>query len=155
VRAALASAVVAACVVLGWGAAPAAAQSCRASTRLGEEPHELLFRVHCDFEVTAVSAEPDAPAVVTRVQRHPRLRHGDDEDHFRCLRDANVARCKGVMGSEVTLVGSLRMRGNRCKTATDFGVQGGPECDSEDPNVACPAIGYFAKLRDPRPSGCG
>ena len=143
-------------VVVATGAAPAGpgGPRCRASTALGDDPHELLFRVHCNFHVDMVEATPDKPAVVTRVERHPRLKHGDDEDHFRCLRDGDTARCKGTMGSEVTLVGSLRMHGNRCKTATNIGVGGGPECDSEDPHVVCPAIGYAAKLRDPRPSGC-
>jgi hypothetical protein len=148
------AALVGALVATGAAGAQSGTQRCRASTALGPNPHQLLFRAHCNFEVTDVYADPDAPATVVRVQRRTRLEHGDDEDHFRCRREDKGAHCSGTMGSEVTLVGSLRMRGNRCKTATLFGIQGGPECDSEDPHVVCPAIGYFAKLRDRRPSGC-
>src|SRR5436309_10543090 len=104
----LAVVLAAAAALLGTGAAGARSEAprCHASTALGPNPHQLLFRVHCDFDVDLVEAVPNRPAVVTKVDRHPRLKHGDEEDHFRCVRDGNSARCKGTMGSEVTLVGS-------------------------------------------------
>jgi hypothetical protein len=47
------------------------------------------------------------------------------------------------------------MHGNRCDTATRFGIQGGADCEDGAPGTACPAIGYYAKPRDLQPSGCG
>src|SRR5439155_10557369 len=117
--------------------------------------NEIVFRVHCNFEVESVSAEPSAPATVQAVRHHPRLRGAEFQDHFACHKVDNAASCRGSIGSEVTLVGAFRMHGDRCETATRFGVQGGVDCEDAPPGVACPAIGYFAKLRDPEPSGCG
>jgi hypothetical protein len=141
-------------------AAPAApgkdwSPNCRASTKLGERPHELVFRVHCNFEVEHVSAEPSAPAVVRAVRSRPRLKHGDSEDRFDCRRVKSSASCDGRMGSDVTLVGAFRMHGDRCDTATLFHVQGGADCEGNPPGTACPAIGYLGHARDPHPSGCG
>ena len=146
-------------VSVGLGAATAPASSsgpsCRASTKLGARPHELLFRVHCNFEVTYLEVAPEAPSVVRAVRRHPRLRGGESQDHFACRKADNAADCRGRTGSEVTIKGALRMHGDRCDTATRFGIQGGADCEDAPPGTACPAIGYFAKLRDPEPSGCG
>ena len=150
---------VAAYLALGSGVAEAPAASkgpnCHASTALGKRPHELLFRVHCNFLVTHLEVEPSVPAVVRAVRHHPRLRGGESQDHFTCHRAHNTAQCSGSMGHEVTLVGALRMHGDRCDTATGFGIQGGVDCEDDGPGTACPSIGYFAKVRDPEPSGCG
>jgi len=147
----------AASMALGAGSAAAksSAPGCRASTRLGDRPHELIFRVHCDFEVTELWVEPEDPALVRAVRRHPRLRGGEAQDRFACRDRGNAARCSGSVGREVTIVGALRMHGDRCDTPTRFGIQGGMDCEDGGPGTACPAIGYFAKLRDPEPSGCG
>jgi hypothetical protein len=114
-----------------------------------------VFRVHCNFRVTDLWVEPSAPAVVRAVRHHPRLRGGESQDHFACHKRHNTARCSGSIGSEVTLVGAFRMHGDRCDTGTSFGVQGGADCEDGGPGSVCPSIGYFAKLRDPEPSGCG
>ena len=126
---------------------------CHGWTAIGERPHELAFRVRCNFEMNTVTVEPDAPAVVRAVRRHPRLRHPDPEDHFRCWRRDGRAQCAGKAGEGVTLLGALRMHGVRCGQGTDFYVQGGVDCDP--PASACIAIGYAGTERDPRPSGCG
>jgi hypothetical protein len=138
------------------GAAAPAKESgprCRGSTAIGERPHELAFRVSCNFEMTSVDVYPAKPAIVRAVRHHPRLRHPDPEDHFRCWRHENSARCRGAAGSQVRLTGALRMHGDRCATKTAFIVSGGMDCD--DPHYSCPAIGYIGQVRDPSPSGCG
>lgn len=146
------------CLVLLPGAAPAKkpwSPKCHASTKLGDRPHQLVFRVHCNFQVDDITVEPEAPAVVRSVRRDPHLRGGEAQDHVVCKREDNAARCTGEAGHEVTVVGALRMRGNRCDTATRFGIMGGADCEDGGPGTACPAIGYFANLRDPEPAGCG
>ena len=120
------------------GAAPAkdSQPTCHGSTALGNRPHELAFRVSCNFEMESVDVQPADPAIVRAVRRHPRLRNPDPEDHFRCWRHGNAARCAGKAGSHVKLLGALRMHGDRCSTATKIGVSGGMDC--EPPGTACP-----------------
>ena len=148
-------AVAAAALALPTAGAPAKefTPDCHVATAIGERPHELAFRVRCNFEMNSVYVEPAAPALVRAVRHHPRLTHPDPEDHFRCWRKHNTARCAGKAGDGVTLAGALRMHGVRCATSTRFYVQGGVDCDP--PADACIMIGYFTEARDPRPSGCG
>ncbi|MEA2309097.1 MAG: hypothetical protein QOG41_1870 [Thermoleophilaceae bacterium] len=148
-------AVATAALALPAGGAPAKefTPNCHVATALGQRPHELAFRVRCNFEMETVSVDPEDPALVRAVRKHPRLTHPDPEDHFRCWRRHNTARCAGKAGDGVTLAGALRMHGVRCATSTGFYIQGGVDCDP--PAEACIAIGYFVEKRDPRPSGCG
>lgn len=145
----------AALAALPGAAAPAKEwqPSCHGSTAIGERPHELAFRVSCNFEMTDVDVYPAEPAIVRAVRHNPRLRHPDPEDGFRCWRHENSARCRGKAGSQVRMTGALRMHGDRCATGTDIYVSGGMDCD--DPDYSCPAIGYLGHLRDPQPAGCG
>jgi hypothetical protein len=156
-RRVLAAALVAAAVAFAvpGGVAPAKefTPRCHVATAIGERPHELAFRARCNFEMDSVSVEPADPAIVRAVRHHPHLTNPDPEDHFRCWRKHNSARCAGKAGDGVTMAGALRMHGARCATATRFYVQGGVDCDPPAEN--CIAIGYFAEERDPKPSGCG
>ena len=142
-------------IAAGTSSARSPGPSCRGSTKLGERQHELLFRVHCNFEVEDLRVEPESPALVRAVRRHTRLKGGESQDRFVCRKVENAVKCSGSVGHEVTIVGALRMHGDRCDTPTRFGIQGGMDCEDGGPGTACPAIGYFAKLRDPEPSGCG
>jgi hypothetical protein len=126
---------------------------CHAATAITERPHGLVFRVSCNFEMTDVDVQPAKPAAVRAVRHNPRIRNPDPEDHFRCWRHDNRARCKGRAGSGARLRGVLRMDGDRCATATDVHVFGGVDCDN--PDYACPRVGYAGHMRDPKPSGCG
>jgi hypothetical protein len=156
-RVALIASTAAAAVALAVPGAVAPAEEftpdCHASTAIGERPHELAFRVACNFEMNSVDVYPSDPAIVRAVRHHPRLTNPDPEDHFRCWRRDNTARCAGKAGSHVQLSGAVRMHGDRCATATRVYVQGGVDCDPPAEN--CIAIGYFGEERDPKPSGCG
>ncbi|MEA2375896.1 MAG: hypothetical protein QOD53_2359 [Thermoleophilaceae bacterium] len=150
----LAAAALATAIAAAAGAGASAAKEftpdCRARTALAPRPHVLTFRVRCNFEALRIAIDPSTE--VRKVRHKTSLVHPDPEDGFHCRRDKADASCQGRAGSGTTVVGAMRVRGERCSTDTRFGVQGGVDCDP--PAQACIKIGYASGDRDRQPRGC-
>jgi hypothetical protein len=122
---------------------------CHARTSLAPQPHRLNFRVRCNFELTDLEIDPTTE--IRKIRRKTTLRHPDPEDRMRCKRDGSDAECSGRAGDGVTVIGTMRVHGDRCATDTTFGYIGGVDCDNGD---SCIAIGYAGSARDRKPAGC-